>query len=645
MAGANDSTATPLTGRAVLEWFWHGCRRRPLVAGLCAALALALLIGVAAVFWQWRRAEADLATARAESRRAEKGLAAALDAVDRFYTQISQVRLLNEPGMDRVRKELLETARDFYTRFVREHRGDPNARLRLERTLLRLALIQQELGAARAAFDLLSEAVAMQEKLLGERPDDVAVQLDYGKSLHHLAVIQASFGRLPEAEALYIKILGLSRRFGVKHPERPEGESGVALASHNLGLLYSRSGRLSQAGHAFRRTLTASERLARRFPKDPAYRHNQVRTWINLAWAYWNQGRQADGDKAFQTGFRLARNLVRDYPKVADYRTALTGYCRTAGERRLSMAASATAGAAPPLVAEAVPFIDEALTLQRQLVREDPGVSAYRHDLAVVLIQLGVAHQVAGRPSRAEACFREALAVGEGLARDKPTLPANLVSPVTPRLCLALLQTEQGRPEAALERCAEASGELERLSPSMKRVYQLNFWALGLNRAYAHWERGQYREAVAAWDQVLAADAGSSRHLWRFARAVAQARATGTAASREYRTLYEKAVAEAAPLRPLLVFAGESPYWLAMVYALGAAAAADDDRLPADQRSRRAERHAATAVALLAHARNSGWFRVAGRRQRLEKDPEFAALRNRADFRTLLASLQSKDAD
>ncbi len=49
-------------GPMVKTWRW--CRRRPLVAGLCLALAIALATGVSGVTWQWRRAAASGLLAR-----------------------------------------------------------------------------------------------------------------------------------------------------------------------------------------------------------------------------------------------------------------------------------------------------------------------------------------------------------------------------------------------------------------------------------------------------------------------------------------------------------------------------------------------------------------------------------------------------
>ena len=79
---------------------WRWCRRKPVVAGLTAAVAVSLLLGLAATFWQWRIAEHNFAQAESargnvEARRRET--AAALDE-----SQSRLARLYVERGLQQV---------------------------------------------------------------------------------------------------------------------------------------------------------------------------------------------------------------------------------------------------------------------------------------------------------------------------------------------------------------------------------------------------------------------------------------------------------------------------------------------------------------------------------------------------------------
>ena len=155
----------PILARPVgtLEAFTRWCRRRPLVA----ALAASFVVGFALVTWQWQRAErhadradanalqSDLNAARAEANaekaranaeraeanaaRAEKDFARAHDAVNKVSTTFSDRDLTNVPGLEDVRKDLLEDALRHYQEFLKEHAGDPQLERELADSQVRVA--------------------------------------------------------------------------------------------------------------------------------------------------------------------------------------------------------------------------------------------------------------------------------------------------------------------------------------------------------------------------------------------------------------------------------------------------------------------------------------------------------------------------
>jgi WD40 repeat protein len=58
----------PILARPIgnLSRAWRWCKRKPVVAGMAAALVIATMIGVAGITWQWRRAESESATAEGQ---------------------------------------------------------------------------------------------------------------------------------------------------------------------------------------------------------------------------------------------------------------------------------------------------------------------------------------------------------------------------------------------------------------------------------------------------------------------------------------------------------------------------------------------------------------------------------------------------
>ncbi len=84
------------------RWF----RRKPLLASLLALIVVVVAGGLSGVSWQWLRATRERAQAETNFRLARQ-------AVDDYFTRVSQNKLLNVPGMQPLRKELLETALDY----------------------------------------------------------------------------------------------------------------------------------------------------------------------------------------------------------------------------------------------------------------------------------------------------------------------------------------------------------------------------------------------------------------------------------------------------------------------------------------------------------------------------------------------------
>src|SRR5262249_8655431 len=128
------------------------------LASVSGGLLLALVVGIAGVSWQSVRANR-------ERDEAETSFRQALAAVDRFYTEVSEDVLLNEPGMQPLRRKLLASAREYYQEFRERRGGDARARGELGAAQLRLAALAAELDGKAQARQLYEEALAYLEDL------------------------------------------------------------------------------------------------------------------------------------------------------------------------------------------------------------------------------------------------------------------------------------------------------------------------------------------------------------------------------------------------------------------------------------------------------------------------------------------------
>jgi eukaryotic-like serine/threonine-protein kinase len=180
----------PITARAVgpLERGWRWCRRNPVVAGLSTAVALALVSGTIVSTYFSIQASARAREVITERERAETGFREARAAVDKYYTSVSESKLLNVPGLDPLRKELLESALEYYDKFIGEYGNDPKAQAEMARAYTRVGAITSEIGVQEQALVALEKAVKIVSKLARENPTDTGWSLILPRSAEKWAV-------------------------------------------------------------------------------------------------------------------------------------------------------------------------------------------------------------------------------------------------------------------------------------------------------------------------------------------------------------------------------------------------------------------------------------------------------------------------
>src|SRR5205085_427047 len=109
---------------------------------------------------------------RAARDQAELAFREARGAVDDLFTKVSEDALLNEPGMQGLRRDLLEKTLDYYQRFLTQRALDPSVKEEYATTLFRAGRIIDELQSPEKALAYLQQAREIQERLFNERPSD-----------------------------------------------------------------------------------------------------------------------------------------------------------------------------------------------------------------------------------------------------------------------------------------------------------------------------------------------------------------------------------------------------------------------------------------------------------------------------------------
>jgi tetratricopeptide (TPR) repeat protein/tRNA A-37 threonylcarbamoyl transferase component Bud32 len=617
---------------SALERCWRWCRRSPRVAGLTVALVIVLAGGFAGVVWQWQRAERNFREKLQQQQLAEQSAQQARDAVHEFYTKVSEETLLNEPGLQPLRKQLLQTALSYYQRFADEHGGDAAARAELAKALGRIAAITNEMDRKADALAPAQQAVTIWEQLLHEHPDESEYQQQLATSLQSLSGLLRDNGDTANAEKGLERAQTLLVQLAHHYPENRDDQRNLAVSYRSLAELYHLTSRPKKAESVFRQAIDRLEELTQAHPQEADYRRDLAICYYDLGSLFWSVRTYPEAQAAFGKAVAILEPLTQSQPGVVSYQLELAK-----SHHGLVMVHSATgelsAGERAYLASREV---------WEKLVRANPAVTLYRRNLAQVNNNLGLVYALTGQIEPSQSAYDQAVRQWQQLSRDHPTVLEFAVGEAMTFYNLGNLLRDSDQTEKALDCYGSAERNLAAVLQREPRHVNARalLWSLHGARAIASSQLGRHAEAIPDWDAFLEYGDGQLPHLSELMRALAQARAKRQDLSLSALADHRAVAAEAQAFIDKMIPPGGVLYVLAHVYALCTTAALHDAKLTSVERDKLAQDYAARAVAALLKAQKTGYFGFTANRERLKRESAFDPLRMRPDFRTLLEESQ-----
>jgi serine/threonine protein kinase/tetratricopeptide (TPR) repeat protein len=430
------------------ERFLRWCRRRPLVAGLAAALLLSVTAGFALVVWQWQRAEANLLLARQEQERAEGLLAAvaqkqaeaeeharraddnfqraerllleantqraraeenfqqAHDVVNDFYLRASE-ELNQAQGPQPLGKELLARALKYYRDFLEQRAGDPTLRAELADACFRAAHITSAIGSKKEALELYQQARAHYAELEKAKPGDARLRRELRRTLTNMAVMQSALGRHDAARESAEAALALVESWATAQPGNAAALHDLAFVAHLLAHLDCDTGDKEKGLAGYRRSRLLWEQLVCVSPKEVRYQGDLALCINNIGVTLGQLSRLAEALQAFAEARDLREKLVADWPRSPEYKIALAASYRDLGLTHGRLGHPE----------EELRFALQALDLRRQLATANPSVTLYQSDLADSLVDVGNIHRDNRRRGEALDCYNQALVIQQKLTK------------------------------------------------------------------------------------------------------------------------------------------------------------------------------------------------------------------------------------
>jgi tetratricopeptide (TPR) repeat protein len=316
-------SAEPIRARPTPPWErgvkWM--RRRPALAaiagaGILAAVALAIVIGLANVRLQRER---DRALSR--RREAVANLRKAREAVDRMLTRVSEERLNNIPQVEPVRLALLEDALEFYRDFARQAHDDPAVLLGTSQAYGRLGRSYSWMGRVDQAEQCFREGFAIQKQLSAAFPAVAAYRNELAVGNIDVARLWMDAGKTQEAVGAVESALAILQKLAVEDPAERLYRARQGVAYNLRGLLRDEFKESQEKEADFRKSVAILDELADQHPDEASYRVNACTVRNNLAVGLENNGRFDLAEQIHRQNIRFWEGLATKDPAVRDYRS------------------------------------------------------------------------------------------------------------------------------------------------------------------------------------------------------------------------------------------------------------------------------------------------------------------------------------
>ncbi|HEX5447114.1 MAG TPA: hypothetical protein VFW87_25080, partial [Pirellulales bacterium] len=320
-------------------------------------------------------AEAERAKADAQRAVAEANYQKAREAVDKYFTLVSESKLLDVPGLQPLRKELLEAALLFYQGAAVQRTDDPVVLADLAVTYLRVAIICLTVDRSDETVAALNQALDVIDRLRSEFPNEQESLRRVGGYWKGDRPTQQSIELPTNARAALQTLTRQTKTWEALASQFPDNagfRSDLAATYFWAGNLLASGGQAASGVHYYARAKPLLVQLTQEFPDHPEHRADLARVHEHLARNLPPAGHPAAAEAESGAGLILRERLVTDFPQSPQYRRELGVSIRQHLPYMLKQNP-----------AEAVKLARRLIELGENLVREYPNVGLYRSELFV----------------------------------------------------------------------------------------------------------------------------------------------------------------------------------------------------------------------------------------------------------------------
>jgi serine/threonine protein kinase len=463
----------PIVARPVstFERGWRWCRRNPVLAGMMLAVSLLALTTFGAIAIGYRQTAQALSVS-------ESRLEKAFQVVDDLFTRISEDELLNEPGMQKLRSELLQKALVHYEYFLSESKkysteSDPKLLSEIGKSNYRLATIQQLMGNMEIAKEALHDARVIQQKLLDQDPENIDRLKSLADTLNSTGSLASNMGDHAVALEAFEQAHRYREKLVSKFPDQLAYQMLACNTTMNIGIAKVQLMRLEEGLEDLDKSQSKRLELRERYPDSAKLQQDIARGWYGL------------GKLTFDI---KPRGQVTGYliKSVESFRRSLELDSRSLSNQYQMINAlwllgeSYTDGRETP---QALEVLQEAQVMSGKLAEANSEVLEFQMQLGHIERSLGRIYYDKGEWSESERSWKKALSITRSFMSHSPESDLLLDDLVTSLCALGDLEVMRGEDKKAMEYRQEAMLGLKRLSK---------------NRPEDSWYREQL-DATGAW--------------------------------------------------------------------------------------------------------------------------------------------------
>jgi tetratricopeptide (TPR) repeat protein len=496
-----------------------------------------------------------------------------------------------------------------------------------------IGLMLSETGKPAEALRAFEQARDVNQKLVDANPTVTAFQSELARNHNMIGVELSDTGKLPEALREWEQARDIRQKLADANPAVTKFQSDLAQSHVNIGWVLERTGKRAEALRAHEQERDIIQNLVKANPAATQFQQLLARSQNDIGRVLEQTGKPAEALRAFEQ----ARDI---YQKLADANPAVTDFQRGLAFNHNSIGGVLFQTGKP---AEALRTHEQARDIYQKLVDANTTVTQFQSVLAWSHNSIGDVLVRTGRPAEALRAMEQARDIHQKLADANPAVIGFQSDLAGSHGNVADTLRRMGEPTEALEgfrkvlpmqqKLVDANPANTSYQRTLADIHKMSGEVLGRQKRFA--------EAFAAFEASLSitlklAEAGPKNTGFIDLLGATYASRGGT------RVWAGQPAEAAADLRRALELWDKIPtvqhpdnkvarsQALALLAGLGGDAKSgvtkDEVKKFADQ-----------SVALLAELVKSGW----GSPTEL-KEPDFDALRGRADFQKLVADLKAK---